>query len=60
MERDLFLCLELRRYTGLLLWKCFALLVNANYMKTKSEPKKYKTIFCIVVFQRDILTDPVR
>lgn len=39
MERDLPRCLELKRCTGLLLWKCFALLVNANYMKTKSKLK---------------------
>lgn len=39
MERDLPCCLELKRYIGLLLWKCFALLVNANYIKTKSKLK---------------------
>lgn len=40
MERDVPLCLELRRCTELLLWKSFALLLNANYMKTKSKQKK--------------------
>lgn len=60
MERDLSLCLELKRCTGLLLWKCFAFFVNANYMKTKTRLKKHKGIFCTEIFQRDILAVPLR